>query len=93
MAKITPLEQKVQALPRAVVFAHHILPVLQEAGISESTFNRDRRARPESIPYKRLQVYAGLFDCDVADLVEATAKVKAKGKSIAVRAGLVKAKR
>lgn len=86
MAKITPLEQKFKALPRAVTFKDNVLPALLKAGISESTFHRDRRAKPESIPYERLLIYAGFFDCDVADLVEAT--VKLKPKSIAARAGL-----
>ena len=76
MAKTdTPLNEKINALPRHIVFKDHIEPELLKAGISNRTFQRDRKAKPNSIPHARLQVYAALLDCEVADLIDSFVKV------------------
>jgi hypothetical protein len=72
MAKdtITALEQKFGELPRSISFEKHIRPILQKAGISARTFHRDLKKPGNTIPPKRLQVYASLFDCNVSDFIE-----------------------
>lgn len=93
MAKstITPLQRKFQELPRSVNFKQHILPELEKADISERTFARDRKTSGNSIPHSRLQVYAALFECEVADLIDNYTKPRVKPlvrKSIGAKVGL-----
>ncbi len=76
MRKITPLQEKFEALPKKVNFEKEIEPILVKHEISISTFYRDLKAKPSSIPHARLQVYAALFDCDVDDLIDSYVKIK-----------------
>lgn len=95
MAKTTPtpLENKYQALAQGLVPA--FLEALKTAEISRSTFDRDRKANPTSIPSNRLLIYSSLLDCDMAELLDTYGlaikkKVKSvvKKKSLADKAGL-----
>ena len=88
----TPLRTKYEALPKSIVFETDILPLLQKADITKDTFYRDMKVKGNTIPHMRLQVYAGLFDCDVNDLIDSFVKVKPiiKRKSMAKAVGLKK---
>jgi hypothetical protein len=65
----TPLQLKFEQLPRFVSFIKDIKPELDKAGISRSTFDRDRKADPDLIPYGRLRFYTELFNCEIQELV------------------------
>lgn len=88
----TPLQTKYQQLPKSVVFEKDILPELVKAGIGARTFHRDRNSNPNNIPHGRLAVYAALFGCDVAELIDGFSKIKTPkailGGSLAKKAGL-----
>ena len=85
----TPLEQKFLQLPRIVDFTRDIKPKLSDAGISVRTFQRDRKAIPNSIPSWRIQIYAALFNCEMADLMDSFVKIKPLVKTkLAKKAGL-----
>lgn len=64
----------------------------KDHGITYDTFNRDRKIKAtdvKSIPSDRLQVYAGLFDCSIEDLINTKKKVKPIIKSsLAKRLGI-----
>ncbi len=91
-AKTTPLETRYQQLPKyaCVPFKETIKPMLDKAGISESTFKRDLIADPDSIPTGRLKFYAQLFSCSIDDLLNNYTKVSPiiKQKSISKRLGI-----
>lgn len=66
--KITPLRLAYDALPKSINFGKVILPQLIDNGISRDMFFRDLKAVGQNVPYKRLAIYAALFDTTVADL-------------------------
>ncbi len=68
----TQLEIRFKKLPRDVNYIDAII----KAGISERTFHYDKKRDPNSIPFERLNVYAGLLDCQVDDLINTYSKVK-----------------
>lgn len=53
-----------------------LLELLASYNIDRSQYYRDLKASPENIPNKRLQVYAGLLNCEVAELIDSFMKVK-----------------
>lgn len=91
MAKISPLRKKFDELPKNITLKDVILPNLKKYDITQSTFYRDLESNPNSIPNERLQVYAGLLDCDVSDLMEGYTKIKVRPivkKSLTKKVGL-----
>lgn len=76
MRKITPLQEKFRALPKNKTVEKAIEPILIKHDISVATFYRDLKTDPKNIPTGRLQVYAALFNCDVADLIDSFVKIK-----------------
>lgn len=78
MAQLSPLEIKYKALPRSVNFENDVLPTLEKHGISRATFFRDVKAKAETIPTLRLNVYSQLFDCSIDELMQGYTKVKIK---------------
>lgn len=64
-----------------------------EYDITYDTFNRDRKIElnsKTSIPSDRLQVYAGLFDCTIDELINNRKKIKPliKVSSVTKRLGI-----
>jgi hypothetical protein len=90
--KRTPLKIKYDNLPRHIVFEKDVLPLLEKASITRDTFYRDMKINGSAIPHIRLQVYAGLFDCSIDELIDSYVKVKPiiKRPSIAKKVGLKK---
>jgi hypothetical protein len=68
MPRRTPLAMRFLRLPLCVDFELDIKPELDKAGISSDTFEYDCNAEPSSIPSKRLEVYASVFNCKPDDL-------------------------
>lgn len=87
MAKTTPLQIQYDSLTKAE--AAEFLKSLEQYTITESTFYRDLKANSNSIPHIRLQTYAGLLNCEVADLIDHFVKVKPiVKKSLTKKVGL-----
>ena len=84
----TPLATRFGQLPRDVKY----LPAIIKAGISERTFHYDKKRNPNSIPHERLEIYAGLLDCAIDDLINSYSKLKVnpiiKRPSLAKSVGL-----
>lgn len=76
MAKITPLQQKIRELPKGIGMRKNVLPALRKHDISSGTFYRDLKSDGNSIPYARLQIYAGFLGCSVDDLINSYTRVK-----------------
>lgn len=88
MKKTTPLKDKFDALPRFVT-REHVLSKVKKQGISEATFYRDLKTDGKQIPTWRMQVYAGLLNCDFEELLNSYAKPKPIVKTnLAKRAGI-----
>lgn len=74
MAKNNPLKDRYQSLTKAQ--STTLIKSLERYEISDRTFYRDLKANSNSIPHQRLQIYAGLLDCEVSDLIDHFVKVK-----------------
>lgn len=89
MRKITPLKEKFDALPRTTTVEKHIEPILKKHDIGIATFYRDLKTDGKNIPHFRLQVYAALLNCDVAELIDSFVKIKPiVNKSLIKKSGL-----
>jgi len=92
MAKLKyNIQAHLDELPARVKISD-IAAMLATYKISYDTFARDKKILATdrtSIPSDRLQVYAGLFDCSIEDLINTKKKVKPiVKKSLAKRLGI-----
>lgn len=73
------INHQLSFLPRSVSIGDFEKILEKKHGISRATFYADRRillTDEQSIPEDRLQVYAGLFDVSMDDLINKKIKVK-----------------
>lgn len=74
------INYQISLLPRSITIMQ-LVKVVEQKGISQDTFYRDRKiakGSKQSIPGDRLMIYAKLFDCTLDDLLT----TEVKGKSI-----------
>lgn len=87
MLKTTPLQTRYNSLTKSETT--DFLKSLEQYEITRHTFYRDLKANSNSIPHKRLQIYAGLLNCDVSELIDHFVKVKSiVKKSLTKKVGL-----
>jgi len=79
MEKLKYRIQEIEDQLPKLIKTSDIIGSLKDNGVSYNTYNRDKKISVKdamSIPHDRLQIYAGLFNCDVNDLINNIIKTK-----------------